>query len=84
MNDGEVLELVKARMAEVEASSGGGARTSSDVDAASAKVAATTRKKAETKYKSAAERMDFMQRELAKAVCGPCSLTRFCQMIFCM
>ena len=70
MNDSEMLELVRARMTEIESGKNGeSSRPGAGPDAVGTKLAADTRKKAESKHKSAAERLDFMQRELAKAVC---------------
>jgi len=70
MNSDEVLELVKARMGEIESgTTSEGSRKGMGADATGAKLAADIRKKAEARHKSPSERLEYMQRELAKAVC---------------
>ena len=63
-----LLELVRARMAELSAAGGGEEGRSMNVEAAAARQAADVRRKAEAKHRAPAERLDHMQRELARAV----------------
>lgn len=63
-----LLELVRARMAELNAAGGSEEGRSMNVEAAAARQAADVRRKAEAKHRAPAERLDHMQRELARAV----------------
>ena len=73
-DNGALLELVRARMAELSAAGGGDEGRSVNVEAAGARQAADVRRKAEAKHRAPAERLDHMQRELARAVCFHISL----------